>query len=157
MATLTPSREKEDITRCCYPERFVETFGHARTSMLLHCCDQAMEDPEFRAAHSVLYSTYHALTGAKFAVGCTPFGTDGYPSSISDSNIVLASWDDQDLRFGDVEGVHKAFLIECICALLGIGAIRLTTMRDNQRQQSAGDTEKHQTDQTIGITRIVIE
>jgi hypothetical protein len=100
--------------------------------------------------------------GAKFAIGCTPFGvvphpwcSEAYPSSISDPNIVLASKIIQDnLRFGDIVEVDKAFLIECMCALWGVGVMRPTTMRDKQRQQSTGDTEKTQ---EIGNTRITIE
>ena len=146
----------------CYPDRFIFQFGHARIKMLLDCCDQSFEDPRFRAAHSVLYSVYHAQTGLKFGVGSTPTGvvphswcTEGYPSSLTDPNLVEASKViKNNLRFGDIVEVDKAFLIECQCALLGIQVQRPTTMRDKQRQQSRGDTEKTQ---EVGNTRIIIE
>eukprot|EP00978_Attheya_sp_CCMP212_P038495 scaffold191375_cov31-Attheya_sp.AAC.1 len=83
-----PNPTKEEIRRR-YPINFVEKYGHGRIGMLLDCWDQEFEDPHFRSLHSVLYSSYHAQTGAKFGVGCTPIGTvphpwctDGYPSSV---------------------------------------------------------------------------
>jgi hypothetical protein len=66
--------------------------------MLLDCSDQAMQDPQSKSTHVVLYSLHHVQTGAKFAVGCAPTGvvshswsSEAYPSRISDPNIVEAS------------------------------------------------------------------
>jgi hypothetical protein len=156
-----PNPTKEQIRRR-YPINFVEKYGHGRISMLLDCCDQEFEDPRFRSLHSVLYSSYHAQTGAKFGVGCTPIGTvphpwctDGYPSSVTDPNLVTASGIiANNLQRGDVVQVDKGFLIENECAKIGVQVCRPTTMRNKQRQQSRGDTEKTQ---MIGNTRIIIE
>jgi hypothetical protein len=124
--------------------------------MLLDCSDQAMQDPKSKSAHAALYSLYHAQTGAKFAVACTPTGvvphswcSEAYPSCISDPNIVEASGIiSHNLVPGDMVEVDKGFLIEFLieafCALYGVRVMRPTTMRDKQRQQGRGDTEKTQ-------------
>jgi hypothetical protein len=121
-----------------------------------------MQDPKSKSAHAALYSLYRAQTGAKFAVGCTPTGvvphswcSEAYPSCISDPNIVEASSIiNLNLVPGDMVEVDKGFLIEAFCALYGVRVMRPTTMRDKQRQQGRGDTEKTQ---EIGNTRIIIE
>jgi hypothetical protein len=160
-ARAMPNPSGDDLRRN-YPDHFIRTFAHANIVMLLDCSDQAMQDPKSKSAHAVLYSLYHAQTGAKFAVGCTPTGvvphswcSEAYPSCISDPNIVEASSIiNQNLVPGDMVEVDKGFLIEAFCALYGVRVMRPTTMRDKQRQQGRGDTEKTQ---EIGNTRIIIE
>eukprot|EP00978_Attheya_sp_CCMP212_P016637 scaffold43752_cov51-Attheya_sp.AAC.6 len=130
-----PNPTKQEVLRR-YPQSFIEKHGHGRIAIIiLDCCDQEMEDPRFRNLHSVLYSLYHAQTGAKFGVGCTPIGvvphpwcSEGYPSSVSDPNLE--------------------------CAKIGVQVSRPTTMRNKQQQQSRGETEKIQ---TVVNTRIFIE
>jgi hypothetical protein len=156
-----PNPTKEEVLRR-YPRSFIEKHGHGRIVMILDCCDQGMEDPRLRNLHSVLYSSYHAQTGAKFGVGCTPFGvvphpwcSEGYPSSVSDPNLVDSSKIiANNLRRGDMVQVDKGFLIENECAKIGVQVSRPTTMRNKQQQQSRGETEKTQ---TVANTRIFIE
>jgi hypothetical protein len=160
-ARAMPNPSGDDLRRN-YPDHFIRTFAHANIVMLLDCSDQETQDPKSKSAHAVLYSLYHAQTGAKFAVGCTPTGvvphswcSEAYPSCISDPNIVEASSIiNLNLVPGDMVEVDKGFLIEAFCALYGVRVMRPTTMRDKQRQQGRGDTEKTQ---EIGNTRIIIE
>lgn len=156
-----PNPTRDELRRN-YPSSFIETFGHAMIAMILDCTDQGMQDPRSKLSHSLFWSQYHKTTGAKFVIGCTPIGMvphswcpNGYPSSISDPNVVIASKIiETNLQRGDIVEVDKGFLIENICSLWGIRVMRPTTSRNNQRQASAGDTEKTK---SIGNTRIIIE
>jgi hypothetical protein len=144
-ARAMPNPSSDDLRRN-YPDHFIRTFAHANIVMLLDCSDQAMQDPKSKSAHAVLYSLYHAQTGAKFAVGCTPTGvvphswcSEAYPSCISDPNIVqVSSIITLNLVAGDMVEVDKGFLIEAFCALYGVRVMRPTTMRDKQRRQGRG-------------------
>eukprot|EP00978_Attheya_sp_CCMP212_P016515 scaffold43323_cov103-Attheya_sp.AAC.3 len=80
-----PNPTKQEVLRR-YPKSFIEKHGHGQIAMILDCCDQGMEDPRLRNLHSVLYSSYHAQTGANFGVGCTPFGVVPHtPGALKDT------------------------------------------------------------------------
>ena len=161
MAKVFPNPTKSQILRC-YPNNLLAKFGHAKIVSLMDCTDQAMETPNFRGAHSALWSTYHHQPGAKFLVACTPLGTvpaswipDAYPSSISDPKIVAATkLIETTHRFGDMTEVDKGFLIENHCIRFGVLVMRPSTMRNHQAQQSMADSALiHK----VGNTRIIIE
>jgi len=144
-----------------YPSHFIDMFGNARIQMLLDCTDQHTQDSSLRQVHSNIFSQYHAQTGAKFGVGCTPLGcvphawhTEAYGSSISDDMLVNASEMLALLEAGAIVETDKGFLIENLAAKFGIQIYRPSTFRDNLKQQGRGNTEKTQ---TVGNTRIIIE
>jgi hypothetical protein len=80
--------------------------------------------------------------------------TDGHGGSISDPIFTVVSNILEQVPFGCAVEVDKGFLIENLCAILGIICIRPMKMMDRQTQQSKEDVALTQ---KVGKTRIPIE
>ncbi|KAL3777636.1 hypothetical protein ACHAWO_012525 [Cyclotella atomus] len=160
LGKLFPVPTRNQLLRA-YPKSVIRKFGHANIFMLLDATESYAEMAGMKTVNSILYSAYKHNPTIKWLVGCDPIGivwndsiSDGYPGSISDP---IATWVSDILKqvpFACAVEVDKGFLIENVCALLGVIIIRPMKFLDNQKQQSKTDTALTQ---KIGKTRIPIE
>ena len=160
LGKLFPVPTRNQLLRA-YPKSVIRKFGHANIFTLLDATESYAEMAGMKTVNSILYSAYKHNPTIKWLVGCDPIGivwndsiSDGYPGSISDP---IATWVSDILKqvpFACAVEVDKGFLIENVCALLGVIIIRPMKFLDNQKQQSKTDTALTQ---KIGKTRIPIE
>jgi hypothetical protein len=155
-----------DITRSqmlrAYPARFIRAFGHARVWLLLDATEEPCQISSMKTGHATMYSEYKGKDTIKFFAGCDPIGCthvgslfeDGAAGACTDSvgtdnfNMLLK------VPFGHAVEVDKGFLIDNLCAMLGIGCVRPQKKLKKQVQQSVEDTGLCQ---KVGNTRIVVE
>jgi hypothetical protein len=154
----TPTRSQ--LLRA-YPVRLIRAFGHASIMMLLDCTEVFTQDPDLISAHAAMRSDYKKHETEKFAAGSDAIGcTWGeslpkpYPGAISDPLITELTRIIDQIPFGMAVEVDKGFLIENLCAKLGVRCIRPMKKLKTQTQQSKEDTGLTQ---KVGNTRIVIE
>lgn len=156
---LTPTRSQ---LLGAYPYRFIRAFGDARSFMLLDATEVQAQIVHMTSAHTAMYSDYKNHDTVKHAASCDPIGCpfnesvpmDGYPGFLSDPILTEKTGILSCIPFGMVVEVDKGFLIDNLCAQLGIGCHRALKKLKHQTQQSAEDTALTQ---KIANTRIIIE
>jgi len=161
LSLMFPTPTRSQLLRQ-YPSHFIQAFGDARDFLLLDATEVWTQKSSMTTAHAVNYSDYKGHDTIKFLAGCDPIGCTfdkslakyGYPGSLGDS-IGTAKMGILDcIPFGMRVEVDKGFLIDNLCAKLGIGCSRPPKKLKGQTQMSAEDTALTQ---KIGNTRIVIE
>jgi len=162
LKTMFPTPTRSQLLRA-YPLRFIRAFGDARAFLLLDATELRAQDADQNLAHGVLHSDYKGTTTLKSLAGCGPIG-ETFDESVPEHGVIGGGGGDtaateatgilECVPFGMAVEVDKGFLIDNICALLGIGIHRPPKKMKGQTQQSAEDTALTQ---KIGNTRIVIE
>lgn len=120
------------------------------------------ETPHSTDTHATMYSDYKHYDSMKFLAGCDPIGCtfdgslpkDAHGGSLSDPVETEKTGILDCIPYGFLVEVDKGFLIDNLCAELGVGCVRPTKKFKNQTLQSAEDTALHQ---KVGNSRIVIE
>jgi hypothetical protein len=129
--------------------------------MLLDATEGYAQVSSMKTVNAILYSAYKHHSTMKWLVGCNPIGavwnssiSDGFGGSISDPMLTFVTNILEQIPFGSSVEVDKGFLIENLCALLGVHCVRPMKMLDKQTQQSKEDVALTQ---KVGKTRIPIE
>jgi hypothetical protein len=144
-----------------YPKSVLKKFGHTQIFMLLDATKGYAQVSSMKTVNAILYSAYKHHSTMKWLVGCDPIGavwnsaiSDGFGGSISDPMLTCVTNILEQIPFGSSVEVDKGFLIENLCALLGVHCVRQMKMLDKQTQQSKEDVALTQ---KVGKTRIPIE
>jgi hypothetical protein len=144
-----------------YPKSVIQKFGQARIFMLLDATEAFADTASMKTVNSILYSAYKHHSTMKWLVGADPIGTvwndsisDGHGGSVSDPVFTQITKFLKQVPFGAAVEVDKGFLIENMCAALGVLCVRPMKFLKNQKQQSSEDTALTQ---KVGKTRIPIE
>lgn len=130
--------------------------------MLLDATEVWTQKASMTLAHAVMFSDYKKHDTLKHLAGCDPIGTtwsdsipiDANAGSLADPIATEETGILNCIPFGMRVEVDKGFLIDNMCAELGIGCLRPPKKLAKQTQMSAEDTALTQ---KIGNTRIVIE
>ena len=114
-----------------------------------------------KTVSAILFSAYKHKLALKWLAGCDPIGcmnresiSQAHGGSCSNPAFTQVSEILASLPFGSAVKVDKGFLIENLCALLGIICVRPMKHLEKQTQQSSTDTGLTQ---KVGKTRIPIE
>jgi hypothetical protein len=151
LSLLFPNPTRSQILRA-YPIHFIKKFGDAQTMMILDATEFWTQIASHTGVHAILYSSYKGHDTMKVLAACDIIGCtyDGsipdkvYGGSIGD---VMATNDSKILLsvpFGSKVEVDKGFLLDNLCACLGIGLVRPVKRQRNQTQTSAEDTAETQ-------------
>ena len=144
-----------------YPNKFIESDGHARSWLLLDAFEIFCEASSNVNVSSSTHSDYKGHTTVKWLGGTDPIGCpwgatvpDGNPGRASD---VLVTNDTKILRqvpFGHTCKVDKGFIADNLAAGEGVILDRPQKRLKKQVQQSTVDTSQTQ---KVGNTRIIVE
>ena len=155
-----PSPTRSQMLRA-YLQSRIRKFGNAKIFLILDATEIVAEVASMKTVNAILYSAYKHNSTLKWLAACDPIGVmhkdsigKAHGGSISDPFATLVAKILPNLPFGTSAEVDKGFLIENLCALIGINCVRPMKRLDGQIQQSMEDTALTQ---KVGKTRIVIE
>eukprot|EP00978_Attheya_sp_CCMP212_P021548 scaffold63058_cov69-Attheya_sp.AAC.2 len=144
-----------------YPESVIRKFGEAKIFMLMDATEIQAEIASMKLFNSALFSTYKHNSTIKWLTGTDPIGTSwddaipkGHPGGASDMVMTIVSEILEQVPPGMAVEVDKGFLIDNLCAMVGVICIRPEKRLNGQVQQSATSTALTQ---KVGKTRIPIE
>jgi hypothetical protein len=145
-----------------YPARFIRAFGHGRVWLLLDATKEPCQISLMKDGHATMHSEHIGKDTINMFAGCDPIGCTHGGSLFKDgaagacTNLVGTENFEMLLKapFGHAVEVDKGFMIDNVCAVLGIGCMQPQKKLKKQVQQSKEDTGLSQ---KIDDARTVIE